>query len=1066
MPCGYGPWGMTHGSNKTRTGQFRPKLVLAQIFLSMKRKILLITAGLIVILGALALIFAYLLPLQLKDVMLKGISEYLQRPVSVENIRYYPFRGVIIQGFVIYENDHARTPVLRIENLRFNLVLPALFKARTIVIPGVFIQKPFVRLILSETGRWNFSDLLSPQQPRRKKSFPLLIGGLAVQDGQIELIDLSQKDQGHELLTGINLKSRLTLTKGVTFEAETQIPSQRSLVKARGRYMPLTRDLDLHAVISKLDFVKYLRYVPASNNWSLRHCSVTYADVALTMKGPKIETLKGDFRLTADVSFADKNIQGQIFGRKFDFSNISGRLGLKASEFNIKNASFSWGEKFFQLKGNFLIEQLSIKQKGPRIDAGGSVSSDNSLIKIGKEFALLGDIKAQNLVLAKAGDKVEIKCLVDLGQLSIKAGSRFSFQGKVHPMPVNLTWQNGNLAWRSALNIENSQISLYRGTSLSGSFSSDQVHLAMLDKKISVKGLFKTQELSLVFSPNLSFSGSPVLQLNCVYNPSEARPWSYAGFISLKDAGLKGLPQAGDIKAISGRLDFKTDEVKTSGLSLTAKDTALQLTGSVKNFDHPFCDASAYASSMDLGLLHFFMKDVLDKYGLIPSGKAEIRLKYSGSLKPFLSQGMTLKAVFKDASVQGRHFPDVIKGNIAGIYGTLEWKDNNLFWQDLQGTVNAVEYVSSGTLRDLSRPAIQAQLSSTQGQLSLKVDSDGKAYKIHEMTGRTENSTIDLKGMVRADPGSSFYMDLSGNSNLDLSDLRALSPKLRKIINRYKLVGKIRLDAAFRGQTHAWDKGVMTLRASSPQILVSGYRINDVSVRLNQGTTLLGNLNITGNIYDGTLSISSVFDTRKPDVPFQLVTRLKGTRLERLKQDTTMKKTELSGQADFDLDLRGDLKNSKTFQGNAAVIIKDGSLSRLNFLEGLGWLLFIPELEDALFTDAQAHFAIRDERISTGDLFVAGKMADLYGKGWIDFDHQINLEITPKFKMTEIAQSHSLRKYPSAILAQTEGYLVIQYTGSLEQPKRVTKTSFGKVIQKATGGIIEGVQGIFEEIIP
>jgi len=63
-----------------------------------------------------------------------------------------------------------------------------------------------------------------------------------------------------------------------------------------------------------------------------------------------------------------------------------------------------------------------------------------------------------------------------------------------------------------------------------------------------------------------------------------------------------------------------------------------------------------------------------------------------------------------------------------------------------------------------------------------------------------------------------------------------------------------------------------------------------------------------------------------------------------------------------------------------------------------------------------------------------GNKATLDGKGWIDFDKNLNFDIKPKFSELAILQSDSIKKKPTSILTQTDGYINIKLTGTLDNP--------------------------------
>ena len=121
----------------------------------------------------------------------------------------------------------------------------------------------------------------------------------------------------------------------------------------------------------------------------------------------------------------------------------------------------------------------------------------------------------------------------------------------------------------------------------------------------------------------------------------------------------------------------------------------------------------------------------------------------------------------------------------------------------------------------------------------------------------------------------------------------------------------------------------------------------------------------------------------------------------------------------------------------------------------------IPEFKALVFTEAHGGFSISDQRIHTQNAQLISKTATLDGKGWIDFNKNLNFDITPTFSEIAILQSDSIKKKATSIITQTKGYINIQLTGTLDDPHFSVKKFPIKLIEETIGG----TAGTLKEVI-
>ena len=196
-----------------------------------------------------------------------------------------------------------------------------------------------------------------------------------------------------------------------------------------------------------------------------------------------------------------------------------------------------------------------------------------------------------------------------------------------------------------------------------------------------------------------------------------------------------------------------------------------------------------------------------------------------------------------------------------------------------------------------------------------------------------------------------------------------------------------------------------------------------------------------------------------------MAAKLQNINLELFRKNSPWKKQEFSGLLTALWDASGPWRKPGQIKGGGTLSVSQGVIWKFNLLQGIWRTLLIPEFEDIVFTSATADFEIKDKRIRTQNLFMTGKMADLNGQGWVDFDKNIRLTISPKFKETEILRSKTyLKKGPSSLLSQADGYLTIKVSGTLDSPSYEVVTMPSRIIEKTTDFLFEGVKGIFDEI--
>ena len=137
--------------------------------MSWKKKIAIVVGVLI----ALYAITGFLvIPMVAESVLPNKLTEYLQRPASVENISFNPYTLTLsVEGVKVQDKKDESKNLIAVEKLFVNLQWSSLFR-RALICKEIRVEHPRLRIARISTTSYNFSDLLSPKQSTQKTPDP------------------------------------------------------------------------------------------------------------------------------------------------------------------------------------------------------------------------------------------------------------------------------------------------------------------------------------------------------------------------------------------------------------------------------------------------------------------------------------------------------------------------------------------------------------------------------------------------------------------------------------------------------------------------------------------------------------------------------------------------------------------------------------------------------------------------------------------------------------------------------------------------------------------------------
>ena len=1036
------------------------------IIWAMARKpIIIISIIIMIAFAGLYYINNFFLPVQFKEIIYEKAKKALNREIDFAQVHYQPLKGFIIKDFVIFRQDDPNLPFVHIKEAQFNILFAPLLQRQQVIIPSLVIKQPFIHMIRYPGGVWNFSDLLREKPPEEGGPFPLLLGRIQIGAGQIEVTDLQTDPNVKITASNVNVDCRLSLSKGIDFQLKSEIGTPSAAVSMQGRFNPVQKSFQTKVAAAGIDTIPFLR---------------------LFLQGEKFRPAK------ALISTADLNVSGAI-GKPWQVTgSLSGYMDIAVHNKGIKgnlvlkNAALQYDRRILNYKGAIILNKAEISREDLKVVQGNITLTADPLVYSPTEDDL--NITG-TLELTPGYLNPSARISLSFGNLKV---DDFQYQQSLHTniltgqlsasktklLAPDLTADTDTLS--SPLVFSRKGLN----TDVTFSPAVQSIAVQLNQKKMSAEALtFKVSALQIVdrdFSlsveldgkhlqaalddenADLQFTGDPKIELTVQYFPADLQPWVCVGKIRLKGAALSGLPQTGPLSNINGVVEFTRNRAKTSNLSLEAHGTLLSLSGSLSNFSNPFIGVVVSANDFNLELLKTFWEKQLNDLQISPEGEAAVEVNFTGPVSYPEEAQVEINAHLKDVQVQSPRWPEPV----TELSGFLRYKDGTLQWKDLKLKYFKTAFILSGEGSQLDdRPHIATEIASDNFQSVLKMNVDQGSFNIDTFAGTYYQSKFNIDGQAFLKESAPAHLNLKAAFFLNLDDLARITPELREKTAPWGLKGVISGKALFDGDTKDWTAGITDLNATGTNCSLGGITFNRCNLIIQRTRSAQSKLNFFGTLYSGDISINSLLDISQTTLPGKFSVALNNIDLARMSQDPRWEKLKLAGTLSSQLQAEGPLLKSEQITGQGSLSILNGQLWTLSFLKGIGKLLFIPEMENVVFTQGKADFTIKDNRLSTENLLLKSKQMELRGKGWIDTDKNISWDIVPKLYETEILQSDSLKKIPTALISQTDGYINIKIRGTVDNPVRTVENFPSKLLKKTAEGLLEGVQGIFEEIL-
>ncbi|MCD6535135.1 MAG: DUF748 domain-containing protein [Deltaproteobacteria bacterium] len=227
----------------------------------------------------------FFLPWLLKSQAEKRLPELLNRPATIDQVRFNPFTlRLQIDGLLVRARQ-GRAPLLKIDSLLVDCAGFLSLSNRALVLEKIDIQGPYLKIVRNDDLSYNFSDLLpaSPQSDVKLEvegpGFRFSLNNIKLSGGIVEFTD-----QTRGIFHWLNdITIGLPQISNLPHLVETHVqPSFAAVVNGtplaiKGTTKPFAETLETHFHINlnNLDLSYYLAYLPGERNFTVADGSLT-----------------------------------------------------------------------------------------------------------------------------------------------------------------------------------------------------------------------------------------------------------------------------------------------------------------------------------------------------------------------------------------------------------------------------------------------------------------------------------------------------------------------------------------------------------------------------------------------------------------------------------------------------------------------------------------------------------------------------------------------------------------------------------------------------------------------
>ena len=200
----------------------------------------------------------YILPFKGKTFIKNQLQNSLNREVNFDKVSYSVIKGIVLDNFSIKTKSNQPSKYLiKSKRISFNILLIPLPTKDKVIITNLKIESPYINLIKDSEGKLNIEDLLKTKHHKnKKKTSNILIAGLRLSNGNLNLYDYSKEKTYQQRITNLYASYHYSFPLSVKFKLKAKEADKKTSLLCTGNYNLKTKSISLGGKIKELDVSK------------------------------------------------------------------------------------------------------------------------------------------------------------------------------------------------------------------------------------------------------------------------------------------------------------------------------------------------------------------------------------------------------------------------------------------------------------------------------------------------------------------------------------------------------------------------------------------------------------------------------------------------------------------------------------------------------------------------------------------------------------------------------------------------------------------------------------------
>ena len=403
--------------------------------------------------------------------------------------------------------------------------------------------------------------------------------------------------------------------------------------------------------------------------------------------------------------------------------------------------------------------------------------------------------------------------------------------------------------------------------------------------------------------------------------------------------------------------------------------------------------------------------------------------------------------------------------NIDNIKGAVKVSPKLISTKNTTLSINGLPCTLSLNIADpVGNLSSDLKLSSSILNANLNIEKDAEIYKIQDFSGTLLNSSFQFMGEITSE--SNPTLSLYGKAVTNIEDSIHFVPEdFKADLASLKPQGIIESSIYFKTNLKNVSLYELGIKSEADHIKISQFIIDKAYMDLRAKDGIIKIPVLSGYPYGGTLLCSGEVDLTTEEMPYQLSCNLSNLNINLFLRNIGSRAKDIIGLASSRFYVKGHAKDSNSAEGKGSILISKANLGPMPLLTPLlgnifGYIQYkVPSLRKVEITDGSCNFYIANRKIVTDDLSLWGKVMSIHGKGYMDFDTNLNFEV--ENKLIETTEQKEDWETTIAEIIGSFGKMISKayLTGTLKKPKWKFEYLGG-----LEGNIKKGLQSIIKGI--